>query len=84
MYGRVKSPSPSESSTLDNGTASLDGQIGSLSLQYHLLLVQLAGATGQRAQRIRAQIIVIEQKLAALNAELEKTKANQNKMKNEI
>ncbi len=81
---KVKSPSTSESSTLDNGTASLDGQIGSLSLQYHLLLVQLAGATGQRAQRIRAQIIVIEQKLAALNAELEKTKANQNKMKNEI
>ncbi|OQS22714.1 relaxase/mobilization nuclease domain-containing protein [Chromobacterium violaceum] len=81
---KVKSPSPSDASTLDNGTASLDGKIGSLSLQYHLLLVQLAGAKGQRAQRIRAQIIVIEQKLAALNAELAKTKANQNKKKNDI
>jgi hypothetical protein len=81
---KVKSPSPSDASTLDSGTASLDAQIGSLSLQYHLLLVQLAGAKGQRAQRIKAQVIVIEQKLAALNAELEKTKANQNKKKNEI
>lgn len=76
--------SRSESNCLDMGSASLDNQIGSLSLQYHLLLVQLAGAKGQRAQKIRAQIIVIEQKLAALNAENEKIKANQNSAKNSI
>lgn len=65
-------------------TSSLDQQIGSLSLQYHTLLIQLAGAKGQRAQRIRAQILALEQKLAALNAELEKQKANQNNTKNTI
>jgi len=65
-------------------TSSLDQQIGSLSLQYHTLLIQLAGAKGQRTQRIRAQIIALEQKLAALNAELEKQKANQNNIKNTI
>lgn len=65
-------------------TSSLDQQIGSLSLQYHTLLIQLAGAKGQRAQRIRAQILALEQKLAALNAELEKQKANQNNIKNTI
>ncbi len=65
-------------------TSSLDQQIGSLSLQYHTLLIQLAGAKGQRAQKIRAQILSLEQKLAALNAELEKQKANQNNIKNTI
>lgn len=65
-------------------TSSLDQQIGSLSLQYHTLLIQLAGAKGQRAQKIRAQILALEQKLAALNAELEKQKANQNNIKNSV
>lgn len=65
-------------------TSSLDQQIGSLSLQYHTLLIQLAGAKGQRAQKIRAQILTLEQKLAALNAELEKQKVNQNNIKNTI
>lgn len=73
-----------DASNLDIGTASLDAQIGSLSLQYHLLLVQLAGAKGKRAQKIRTQIMSIEQRLSALNTELENRKANQNDKKNAI
>lgn len=72
------------SSSLDIGTSSLDAQIGSLSLQYHILLVQLAGAKGKRAQKLRAQILALEQRLAALNAELEKQKVNQHDIKNTV
>lgn len=72
------------SSSLDIGTSSLDAQIGSLSLQYHILLVQLAGAKGKRAQKLRAQILALEQRLAALNAELENQKVNQHDIRNTV
>lgn len=52
----------------------LEAQIGSLSIQYHSLLLMLAGAKGRRASQIRAQIMALEQKLSALNLELEKKK----------
>ena len=52
----------------------LEAQIGSLSMQYHSLLLMLAGAKGRRASQIRAQIMALEQKLSALNLELEKKK----------
>lgn len=59
------------------GHASLGGleaQIGSLSMQYHTLRIQLMSATGRRAEQIRAQMVTVEQKLASLNLELEKKK----------
>lgn len=52
----------------------LEAQIGSLSMQYHSLLLMLAGAKGRRASQIRSQIMALEQKLSALNLELEKKK----------
>lgn len=54
---------------------SLEAQIGSLSMQYHSLLLMLVSAKGRRAQQIKAQIMALEQKLSALNLELEKKKA---------
>ncbi|MHC3434956.1 relaxase family protein [Delftia lacustris] len=54
---------------------SLEAQIGSLSLQYHSLLLLLAGAKGKRATLLKSQIMALEQKLSALNLELEKKKA---------
>lgn len=64
------------SSELDfsNGGSSLEAQIGSLSLQYHTLLVQLAGAKGNRAQVIRSKIVAIQQRLEALSMQVEKMK----------
>lgn len=53
----------------------LEAQIGNLSLQYHTLLLSLASATGRRASLLKAQIMAVEQKLAALNLELQRKKA---------
>ncbi|WP_279211861.1 relaxase/mobilization nuclease domain-containing protein [Delftia acidovorans] len=53
----------------------LEAQIGSLSLQYHSLLLLLGNAKGRRASQIKSQIMVLEQKLSALNLELQKKKA---------
>lgn len=53
----------------------LEAQIGNLSLQYHTLLLSLASATGRRASLLTAQIMAIEQKLIALNLELQRKKA---------
>lgn len=50
----------------------LEAQIGGLSMQYHSLLLLLAGATGRRAMKLQAQIVALEQKLVALNLELER------------
>jgi hypothetical protein len=72
------------SSSLPNaGSAvgSLEAQIGGLSMQYHNLLLLLAGATGRRATKLQAQITAIEQKLIALNLELEKKKLKEAKDK---
>lgn len=52
----------------------LEAQIGSLSMQYHSLLLMLASAKGRRASQIKSQITALEQKLSALNLELEKKK----------
>ena len=52
----------------------LEAQIGSLSMQYHSLLLMLASAKGRRASSLRSQIMELEQKLSALNLELEKKK----------
>lgn len=52
----------------------LEAQIGSLSIQYHSLLLLLASAKGRRASSLRSQIMALEQKLSALNLELEKKK----------
>jgi hypothetical protein len=52
----------------------LEAQIGSLSMQYHSLLLQLASAKGRRASQIKSQLMALEQKLIALNLELEKKK----------
>ena len=52
----------------------LEAQIGSLSMQYHSLLLMLAGAKGRRASQIKSQIMALEQELSALNLELEKKK----------
>jgi hypothetical protein len=53
----------------------LEAQIGSLSLQYHSLLLLLGNAKGGRASQIKSQIMALEQKLSALNLELQKKKA---------
>lgn len=50
----------------------LEAQIGSLSMQYHTLLLQLASAKGSRASQIKSQLMALEQRLSALNLELEK------------
>lgn len=62
-----------------NGTSAsavggLEAQIGGLSMQYHSLLLQLASAKGRRASQIKSQLMTLEQKLIALNLELEKKK----------
>ncbi len=55
--------------------AGLQTQIGSLSMQYHTLMLLLAGASGRRAGKIRSQLIALEQQLSALNLELKKKQA---------
>jgi hypothetical protein len=52
----------------------LEAQIGGLSMQYHTLLLQLGTAKGSRAIQIKSQLMALEQKLIALNLELEKKK----------
>lgn len=52
----------------------MEAQIGVVSMQYHNLLLLLASANGKRAITLKAQILVLEQKLIALNLELEKKK----------
>ncbi|MDA8453671.1 relaxase/mobilization nuclease domain-containing protein [Acidovorax sp. GBBC 3334] len=52
----------------------LEAQIGSLSMQHHSLLLMLVSAKGRRAAQIKSQIMALEQKLSALNLELEKKK----------
>lgn len=69
---------------ISSAVTSLEQQIGNISLQLHLLLVQIAGAKGRRFSRLQAQIISLQQKLAVLNADLEKKKANQKGIKNNI
>lgn len=59
----------------------LEAQIGGLYMQYHSLLLLLAGATGRRATKLQAQITALEQKLVALNLELEKRKLKEAKDK---
>jgi hypothetical protein len=60
----------------------LEAQIGGLSLQYHHLLLLVASAKGRRLTELKAQIAAIDQKLSALNLELQKKKAQStNKMK---
>lgn len=61
-----------------NAVGGLEAQIGSLSMQYHSLLLMLAGAKGRRASLLRSQIMALEQKLSALNLELEKKKLKDN------
>jgi Relaxase/Mobilisation nuclease domain len=56
----------------------LEAQIGFLSMQYHSLLLQLASAKGQRASQIKSQLMALEQKLSALNLDLEKRKLQAN------
>ncbi|MCL9844632.1 relaxase/mobilization nuclease domain-containing protein [Ralstonia solanacearum] len=59
------------------GIAALGGleeQIGNLSMQYHNLQLLLVSAKGQRAEQIKVQLFAVEQRLAALNLELEKKK----------
>ena len=66
-------------SDLSSGSGAIGGieaQIGSLSLQYHTLLIQLAGAKGSRAQKLRSMLAKIEAKLSQLNLELEKARVN--------
>lgn len=53
----------------------LEAQIGSLSLQYHSLLLLLGNAKGRRASQFKSQIMALEQKLSALNLELQKKKS---------
>jgi hypothetical protein len=64
------------SSVMGAGAAvgGLEAQIGSLSMQYHSLLLLLVSAKGSRASQIRSQLIALEAKLTALNLELEKKK----------
>lgn len=52
----------------------LEAQIGSLSMQYHSLLLMLVSAKGKRASQIKSQIMALEQKLSALNLKLAKKK----------
>lgn len=63
------------------GSAALGGleaQIGPLSMQYHTLKLLLISATGRRAEQIKAQLFAVEQRLAALNLELEKKRLKAN------
>lgn len=59
----------------ESAVVGLEAQIGNLSMQYCNLMLLLASASGKRAQKIRAQMILLEQQLSALNLELEKKKA---------
>ena len=52
----------------------LEAQIGSLSMQYHCLMLLLVSAKGRRAEQMKTQLIALEQKLSELNLELEKKK----------
>jgi hypothetical protein len=52
----------------------LEAQIGSLSMQYHCLMLLLVSAKGRRAEQLKTQLIALEQKLSELNLELEKKK----------
>lgn len=52
----------------------LEAQIGSLSMQYHCLMLLLVTAKGRRAEQLKIQLISLEQKLSELNLELEKRK----------
>lgn len=61
-------------SVMGSALGGLEAQIGSMSMQYHSLLLMLASAKGPRASKLKSQIMIIEQKLAALNLELEKKK----------
>ena len=61
-------------SVMGSALGGLEAQIGSMSMQYHSLLLMLASAKGPRASKLKSQIMLIEQKLAALNLELEKKK----------
>ena len=65
---------PLSSVTGGAAVGGLEAQIGSLSMQYHSLLLQLVTAKGRRAAQIKSQIMALEQKLSALNLELEKKK----------
>ena len=56
----------------------LEAQIGNLCMQYHSLKLLLAGATGKRAEQIKAQLFAVGQRLAALNLELEKKRLQAN------
>ncbi|OCQ57631.1 hypothetical protein AR463_01100 [Ralstonia solanacearum] len=70
---------PTNLPNVGSAVGGLEAQIGGLSMQYHNLLLLLAGATGTRATKLQAQIIAIEQKLVALNLELEKRKLKEAK-----
>ena len=65
---------PLGSSMGASAVGGLEAQIGNLSMQYHSLLLQLASAKGRRASQIKSQLMALEQKLIALNLELEKKK----------
>jgi hypothetical protein len=62
------------SDVMGGAVGGLEAQIGSLSMQYHSLLLMLVSAKGRRAQQIKSQIMALEQKLSVLNLELEKKK----------
>ena len=66
------------SSVMGAAVGGLEAQIGGLSMQYHSLMLMLAGAKGRRASLLRSQIMALEQKLSALNLELEKKKLQDN------
>ena len=59
--------------------ASLEQQIGDLSLQIHILMTQAAGAKGKRYSRLQSKIIILQLQVSELNLQLEKKKANKSK-----
>jgi len=61
-------------SVMGSALGGLEAQIGSMSMQYHSLLLMLASAKGPRASKLKSQIMITEQKLATLNLLLEKKK----------
>ena len=73
---RTSRASPSQIVELSSALDSLEGQIGDLSIKRHILLINIVDAKGLRYAMILSQIMLIEQKLAALNEELQKKKAN--------
>ncbi|WP_322038033.1 relaxase family protein [Burkholderia cenocepacia] len=62
------------SSVMGAGAAigGLEEQIGSLSMQYHSLILMLVSAKGRRASQIKGELMALEAKLSALNLELER------------